>query len=289
MAVMALAACSPGPSGTPSAPGSPAGASPSAPVPAGVYCDQQLVDIATAVVRARNLQGQVFDTRSLRETARYAGRPASTSVTTPEQCAAFRLHEETETAERRTDGAVNFAEGRLPLAAQESQTTTIVFTIRSAPHDTLAAADFNHTEALAAQCSHFERSYTYSLAGGGTISPTYEARLVTVPPVGQQAYAITQKAKGLGPMDIGTAGLHVLAGTVSIDMALSVWPVTSETTARAVDAMAGFARDLIEEAGKNPPGDARTPAGLWGPGPQQGPSAADEAVPAGTVAEHGGQ
>lgn len=245
---------------------SPAGASPVAPVPAEVYGDQQLVDIATTVVRSRNLQGQVVDTRTVRETAKYAGGPASTSVTTPDQCAAFRLHEETETAERRADAGVNFAEGRLPLAAQESQTTTIVFAVRSAPHDTLAAADFNNTDALATQCAHFERSYTYSVAGGGAMSSTYEAQLVAVPPVGQQAYAITQKAKGLGPLDIGATGLHVLAGTVSIDMTLSVWPMNAETTARAVDSMAGLARDLIDEAVKNPPSAPKlNPAGARSP------------------------
>lgn len=267
MALAVLTACSGGPSGTPSsAPGPPAGASPAAPVPGEIYDDQQLVDIATTVVRSRNLQGQVIDTRTVRETAKYAAGPASTSVTTPDQCAAFRLHEETETAERRTDVGVNFAEGHLPLTAQESQTTTITFVIRSAPHDTLRAADFNNTDVLAAQCDHFERSYSYSVAGGGAMSSTYEAQLVTVPPVGQQAYAVTQKAKGLGPMDIGTAGLHVLAGTVSIDMALSVWPVNSETTARAVDSMAGLARDLIDEAVKNPPSAPKPdPAGARSP------------------------
>lgn len=268
--LLALAACSPAPSGTPpsSASGSPSSgsASPAAAAPGEVYTDQQLVDLATTVVRSRNLQGLVIDTRTLRETAKYVTVPVSTGVTTPDQCAAFRLHEETETAGRRTEADVSFAEGRMPLAAQSSQTTTIAFVIRSAPHDKLAAADFNKTDDLAAQCARFERSYTYSVAGGGAMSSTYEVQLLTAPPVGQQAYATAQKAKGLGPKDIGTAGMQVLAGTVSIDMALTVWPVNSETTARAVDSMAGFARELIDEAVKNPPGASKPdPAGARSP------------------------
>ncbi|WP_157356933.1 hypothetical protein [Arthrobacter sp. U41] len=261
-ALMALAACSPAPGGTsPSSSSAPPGAA----APGEVYGDQQLVELATTVVRSRNLRGLVDDTRNLRETAKVATPSASTGVTRPEQCAAFRLHEETETAIRRTAPDVSFAEGRMPLTGQSSQTTTILFVIRSAPHDKLAAADFNKTDALAAECAHFERSYTYSMAGG-TMSATYEAQLLTAPPVGQQAYATTQKAKGLGPKDIGTAGLQVLAGTVSIDMALTVWPVNSETTARAVDSMAGFARDLIDEAVKNPPGAPQpNPAGARSP------------------------
>lgn len=193
--------------------------------------------------------------------------PSSTSTTTPAQRSAFRLFEEGEAAVPGTGLGVSFAEGRLPLAAQPTQATTILFVIRSAPPEKLAA-DFNKTDALAAQCAQFERSYTTSMPDAGAAPPptTYEATLVPAPPVGQQAYATTQKAKGLGPMDMGTAGLQVLAGTVSIDMALTVWPVNAETTARAVDSMAGFARDLIDEAVKNPPGAPQpNPAGARSP------------------------
>lgn len=270
MALLVLAACSPGPAPTP--PATSSGAStraappPAGPVPGEVYDDQQLVDIARAVVRSRNLQAVVIDTRTLRESAKYVPAPAGTSVTTPARCAAFRLREEPETARRRSDPSVSFAEGRLPLAAQESDTTTIAFTIRSARHDKLAGVDFNKTADLAAECARFERSYTFPVAGGGEMSSTYEVRLLATPPVGDQAYATTHKVKGLGPKDIGAAGLQVLAGTVSIDMALAVWPVDSETTARAVDSMAAFARELLDEAVKNPPSALKpAPAGARSP------------------------
>lgn len=252
-----------------SRPGStaPASASPAASTPDEVYGDQQLADIATTVVRSRNFQGLVTDARTLRETAKYVSAPASTSVTTPDRCSVFRLYEESETAKRRTDADVNFTEGQLPLAGQPSPTATINFVIRSAPKDKLAAADFNNTEVLASECASFERSVRYSIAGGGAMTSTYEAQLLTAPPVGQQSYATTQKATGLGLMDMGTAGLQVLAGTVSVDMALTVWPMNAETTARAVDSMAGFARDLIAEAVKNPPGaPPSNPAGTRSPG-----------------------
>lgn len=269
---MVLAGCTPAPGGPPasSAPGSaaPGAASPPAAVPGEVYSDQQLVDLATTVVRSRNVQGLVIDTRTLRDMATRLPGPSSTSTTAPDQCAAFRLFEEMEAAGRRTDAGVNFAEGRMPLSEQPSQATTIIFVIRSAPHDTLAAADFNQTDALAAQCAQFERSYTTSMSDAGPTPPpsTYEARVLAAPPVGEQAYATTQKARGLGPMDMGTAGLQVLAGTVSIDLALTVWPVNAETTARAVDSMAGFARQLIDEAVKNPPSaPPPNPAGARSP------------------------
>jgi hypothetical protein len=249
--------------------------------PEEVYSDQQLMDVATTVVQSRNLQGMVIDTRTLRSTAAATHGSASNSVTTPEHCGAFRLPSTAETDPRRTDPGISFAAGTLPLGPVQSQTSTMVFTVRSAPHEKLAAADFTGTDDLTSECTEFERAFTVSAAGGDPAGMTtiYAVQLMPPPSVGQEAYGTVQEAKGLGGADIGTAGMQVLAGTVSIELALTLWPVNPETTGHAMDSMAAFARELIDEAAKNPPSSpqpipagARTPdeltqllAGVTGP------------------------
>jgi hypothetical protein len=238
------------------------------------------VDIATTVVRSRNLKAMVIDTRSLRSTAGVAPGAVAPSATIPDRCPPFRVPGGGETGAWMTDTGVSFAQGRLPLGPTESPQSTVVFTVKSAADGKLAA-DFNGTDDLASQCAEFERSSTMPVPGGpaGGLTTTYLVQLVTPPPVGQKAYATVQKAKGLGTADMGTAGMQVLAGTVSIDLALALWPVNAETTGRALDSMAAFARELIDQAVKNPPSSpqpnpagARTPdelarllAGVTGP------------------------
>ncbi|WP_144406462.1 hypothetical protein [Arthrobacter sp. SPG23] len=284
---LVLAGCSPAPGGpTPGSesssgiPASPSASSTASAQPEEAYGDQQLVDIATSVVQSRNLQGVVIDTRTLRSTAEMMQGPTSTSVTTPEQCAAFRLPGSGESDPRRTDTEIAFAAGTLPLGPEQSPTSTITFTVRSAPHEKLVAADFNGVDEPTPECTGFERAITVPAPGGGApYTTTYTVQLVDPPSVGQKAYGTVQKAKGLGAADIGMAGMQVLAGTLSIDMALTLWPVNPEVTGRAMDSMAAFARDLIDEAVKNPPSSpqpnpagARTPeeltqllAGVQGP------------------------
>lgn len=87
--------------------------------------------------------------------------------------------------------------------------------------------------------------------------------------MGEKSYATTQKAKGVGAQDMGIGVMQVLAGTIAIDLSTTLWPVNSDTTARAMDAMAGFARDLIAQSimseGPQPtPPGARTPRELEG-------------------------
>ncbi|TNB70005.1 hypothetical protein FHJ30_17000 [Arthrobacter sp. BB-1] len=202
------------------------------------------MDIAKSVVESRNLQGMVIDSRSLRSTAEGFPGPVNTSTTTPESCSA------------------------VPLDAGQSPTSTIAFVMRSAANDKLAAADFNGTDGLMSTCARFERAFTLQVPGGGAggMTTTFEVQLSPAPPVGQKAYATVQKAKGLGAADMGAAGMQVLAGTISIELALSLWPVNQETTARALDSMAGLARELIDQAVKNPPSSPRPiPTGARSP------------------------
>lgn len=266
-AALALVACAPtpdSPAATPAPSGPPASAAPNA-LPGEIYSDQQLVDIARAVVDSRNLKGMVIDTRALRSTAGGFAGPAVTSTTTPEICSAFSLPAVAEGDIRWPEQDVNFAQGRVPLDGEQSPMSTVTFVLRSAAPDQLAATDFDRTVDLMPECAAFERAYTSPMAGGG-MTTTYEVQLATTPTVGKQAYATVQKAKGLGASDMGTAGMQVLAGTVSIELALSLWPVTQEGTERATDSMAGLARELIDQAVKNPPSSPRPlPAGARSP------------------------
>lgn len=267
VALLALAGCSAAPTdGLTTSPPS-VSASPASTMPSVVYTDQQLADIATTVVQSRSIQGQVRDPASLRGNMALQGTTV-TSTTTPAECSPFRLHEDTDTQLRYLDTSASITAGQMPVAAAPgSQTIVIAFTIRSASGDRLAKADFDYTAPLLSACAQFERTYTDNRAGQSVPGPPYTAQLVTAPPVGEKSYATTQKAKGLGAQDMGTGGMQVLAGTIAIDLSTTLWPVNSDTTAPAMDAMAGFARDLIAQSLKSegpqpiPPG-ARTPAEL---------------------------
>lgn len=269
MTLLALAACSPTPDATSSP--SPQGQTTSAPpnaVPAETYDDQQLVDIAKTVVQARSLQGMVMDTRSLRSTSDAYQGPAITSTSMPEACSAFRLPAVAEGDVRQPDKDVGYAQGTVPLDAKQSPLTTIAFVLRSASNDRLAAAGFNGTDDLMTECAEFERAIAVQFAGGapGGMTTTYAVQLTGTAPVGQKAYATVQKAKGLGTADMGAAGMQVLAGTLAIEMALTLWPVSQESADQAKESMTALARELIDQAVKNPPSSPRpVPAGARSP------------------------
>jgi hypothetical protein len=264
VALLALTGCSTAPTSSPTTSPPSVSASPATAMPSVVYTDQQLADIATAVVQSRSIQGLVRDPASLRGNLALQGTTV-TSATTPAECSPFRLHEDTVTQLRYLDTSASITAGQMPVAAQGSQAMTITFTIRSASGDRLAKADFDYTDPLLSKCEEFERRYTDSRAGQSIPGPAYTAQLVTAPLVGEKSYATTQKAKGLGAQDMGTGGMQVLAGTITIDMSTTLWPVNSDTTARAMDAMASFARDLIAQSLKSE-GPQPTPPGARAPG-----------------------
>lgn len=247
MSLLALAGCSPAPTSSPTI-SSPSGSHPAtAAMPTLVYADQQLAEIATSVVQSRSIQGMVRDPQSLRGNMALRGTTVS-SATAPAECTPFRLHEDTESQLRYLDTSANIAAGQMPVTSPATQTVTIAFVIRSAPRDSLVKSDFDYTDSVLSRCSRFERRYTISQAAQSLPGTTYTAELVPAPAVGEKSYATTQKAKGLGAQDMGTGGMQVLAGTIAIDMSATLWPVTPDTTARAMDAMAGFARDILAQA-----------------------------------------
>lgn len=238
-------------------------------LPASVLTDAQLEALARAVVQSRDPRGNVRDARSLRGNLAYQGVTVD-AVTTPSECSPFRLLGPMAQELRSMDTSASISAGIMPLAPEQSATTVIAFMIRSASPDVLAGADFSYTDDLVGKCSIFERTFAVTRGPGMSVEKsTYSAQLVSAPHVGEKSYATTQKAKGLGSADMGTAAMQVLAGTVSIDMSVALWPVSQESTARATEAMAGFARDVLAQAAAGagqegvPPG-ARPPAELEG-------------------------
>jgi hypothetical protein len=130
-----------------------------------------------------------------------------------------------------------------------------MITLRSAGKDAIAKADFDYTDDLAARCGQFDLAATES----GRTS-TYAVQLLAAPPIGEKQHAVTQTTKPKGPGDYGSAGLRVLAGTLSITLSLAVAELNSEADAQpALDSMAGLAKELIDQATKNPPTVAPPP------------------------------
>ncbi|MFF1386126.1 hypothetical protein ACFVWT_21465 [Arthrobacter sp. NPDC058288] len=134
-----------------------------------------------------------------------------------------------------------------------------MFTLRSAEKDAIAKADFGYTDDLASRCSQFDVATTES---GQTSTYTLQllaAPLVSEGPVGEREYGLRQ-TKPMGPGGVGTVGLRVLAGTLSIHLDLSVAALDSESAAKpALDSMAGLAKELIDQAVKKPPTGAPVP------------------------------
>jgi hypothetical protein len=238
-------------------------------VPADVLSDAQLEALARAVVQSRDPRGAVRDTRSLRGNLAFQGLTVD-EATTPGECSPFRLRSPMAQEARALDTGASLAAGTMPFAPGQSETTVIAFMLRSASPDVLAKAGFDYPDDLPGGCSAFERTFSVSRAAG--MSPetsTVSAQLVPAPHVGEKSYATTQKSKGLGAADRGTAAMQVLSGTVSLDMAVLLWPVSEESTARATEAMAGFARDVVAQAAagagqEGVPSGARSPAELEG-------------------------
>lgn len=269
--VLFVSGCAPNPpeASTTSGPaGTAAGPGPSTPAPTAVppgppskvFTDRELTAIGAAMLQQRNQSPSLmFDSQRLR--TGYASRPypVTQSTAQPAECGAFHppvmddaLH----------DLSMNFASGPVPIAGESGPTTTILFTIRSAPKDKLAKADFDYTDDLVSRCARFDISYE---PADGT---PYKTMLLKPPSVGEKAYAVMSPSDS--PMHpLGGVGLRVLAGTISISMSLSVSPLNSEADAQpAVGSMASVAQQLIDQAAQNPPTvsplppNARTPEQL---------------------------
>jgi hypothetical protein len=143
----------------------------------------------------------------------------------------------------------------MPIGAPSGPTTTIQITLRSAAKGAISQADFGYTDDLASRCSQFDLASTES---GRTSTSTLQ--LLKAPSVGEKRYAFMQTSKPKGPGDFGSVGLRVLAGTMSITLSLSVSVLNSESDAKpALDSMAGLAKELIDQAVKNPPTVAPPP------------------------------
>jgi len=261
LAMLAMGGCSSGPSapGGPTTAQSPSSStSPSEDTPDKVYTDQELMAIINAVAQNRQVQGGAMDSQRLRSAVAAGADPLPTLETTPGDCVVFAP---TSPFAVWADKSVHMAQGGIPIAAQSGPTTTITLTIRSAEKDAIAEADFNYTDDLADRCGQFDLAYTEY----GRTS-THAVQLLDAPPAGERRFAWMQNTKPRQPEDFGSAGLQVLAGTLSVSLTLSVAELNSEADARpALDSMAGLAQELIDQAAQYPlsvaaaPPNSRTP------------------------------
>ena len=241
---------------TPLAPSSP-GATASLSKP---FSDAELVAIINGVGQTRNLPfPAAHDSASLRSGAVSGSFPSTKMETTPGDCVAFVPQDP---FARWADKDIGFAEGGMPPAGGESgPTTTIMIILRSAGKDTIAKADFGYADDLVSRCRQFDLAYTEA---GRTSTSAFQ--LLAAPQVGEKQHGFMQVTKPTGHGDIGTVGLRVLDGTLSITLSLGVASLNSESDAKpALEAMAGLAKELIDQAGKGassvaaPPPNSLTP------------------------------
>jgi len=222
--------------------------------------DAELVAIINGVGQTRNLPfPAAHDSASLRSGAVSGSFPSTKMETTPGDCLAFVPQDP---FARWADKDIGFAEGGMPPAGGESgPTTTIMIILRSADKDTIAKADFGYADDLVSRCRQFDLAYTEA---GRTSTSAFQ--LLAAPQVGEKQHGFMQVTKPTSHGDIGTVGLRVLDGTLSITLSLGVASLNSESDAKpALEAMAGLAKELIDQAGKGassvaaPPPNSLTP------------------------------
>ncbi|AOT05333.1 hypothetical protein ASPU41_04090 [Arthrobacter sp. U41] len=247
------AAPSPSSAGTPPA-GTQSAGTPSAGTPSKVYTDQELMAIINAVAQNRQSQGWAQDSQRMRSVAAGGSIPGAETVTTPGDCAVFASQNP---FAKWADKSVSMADGMMPVAGmrESGPTTTIILTLQSAEAPAIAQADFNYTVELAARCSQFDLASTES-----GMTSTYAVQLLSAPDAGEKRFAWLQTTKPQGPGDFGWVGLRVLAGTMSVNLGLSVAAAGSEADVRpALDSMAALAQELIDQAAQHPPSVAAAP------------------------------
>lgn len=214
-------------------------------MPAKPLTDAELRAIINGVGKSRNLPfPAAHDSTRLRSGAAGGSFPSTKTETTPADCVASVPQDP---FARWADKDINFAEGAMPsVGAQSGPTTTVMVVLRSAEKEAITKADFGYTDDLVSRCGQFDLAYTES----GRTS-TYGVQLLTAPPLGERQHAFMQVTKPKGPGDSGSVGLRVLKGTLSITLNLAVANLNSEADAKpALDAMAGLARELIDQAAK---------------------------------------
>lgn len=173
--------------------------------------------------------------------------------TTPGDCLVF-LPQDPFT--RWADKDIGFAEGIMPpVGGQSSPTTTVIIVLRSAEKDVIAKADFGYPDDLVSRCRQFDLAYTEA----GRTS-TYALQLLGAPPAGEKQHGFMQVTKPKGQGDLGSVGLRVLDGTLSVTLSLAVDSLNSESDAQpALEAMTGLARELIDQGRKGAPSMAAPP------------------------------
>ncbi|QDY90948.1 hypothetical protein E7Y32_12580 [Arthrobacter sp. UKPF54-2] len=192
--------------------------------------------------------GRVSRSADLRTRLQGRPAPAQQPAVEPGECGLFRPHS---APTSRADLDMNFAAGVLTLTGTWSREAVAFVLARSAPRDTVVAADFAYTDKQAATCASFRQD--------SPDSPPATVRLLTVPELGERAYALVSSpaASADTPPADGTVSLQVLMGTVSLGLSRQVQANPSdEELQSALAPLLGLARMLVRELAGGAPGAA---------------------------------
>ena len=220
-----------------------------------VFSDEQLMAVLAAVDDgAGNAVMPMKSSGDLRIAFEHIDAFPALPTATPVECGAFQPDMILSRAATLT---MQFAAGALPPSDPSATDTTMIL-LTSAPSSDLVAADFAYTEDQVRACAAF----TLSSPDGSYIR---DARLLTVPAVGDRSYA-TVVTGGLQPDDV-TVGMQVLTGTVSIGLGRMVAAADADATAAILAELARRIVDTVREGAPTVPAappNAFTPEQLAG-------------------------
>lgn len=267
-AVLAVTGCTPG---SPSPPADSGSATAAGTLPAAtaekVLSDEELMTLVDRAINGgQEGTGRVSRSSDLR--ARLQGQPESADkpAVEPGECGVFRPHSSPTSG---PDLAMHFAAGVLTLTGAWSREALAFVFARSAPRSDVLAADFSYTDELAQRCSTFRQT-----AGN---EPTSTVRLLTMPAVGEKAYATvlsTPATAGTSPGG-ATVALQVLQGTLTIGLSRQAATAGSDAELRtALEPLVLLAQKLIEQIASGTAPSAAPPAG-----PPASPQAAEQRTP----------
>lgn len=248
-AALALGGCTPETPSPPPASSAPAASTAASPSSAGVSAspagdavlsDEELMALMDRAINgSQQGAGRVSKSADLR--TRLQERPAPTQgpAVEPGECGVFRPHSAPTSS---ADLDLNFAAGVLTLTGSWSREAVAFVLARSAPRDTVVAADFAYADEQAATCASFRQA--------SPDSPPTNVRLLTVPELGERAYAMVSSpaASADTPPAAGTVSLQVLKGTVSLGLSRQVPANPSDDELQsALAPLLELARKLVRE------------------------------------------
>ncbi|MEQ4517772.1 hypothetical protein ABLI39_00160 [Pseudarthrobacter sp. B907] len=211
--------------------------------------DEELMALVDRAINgSQQGAGRVSKSADLR--TRLQGRPAPAQgpAVEPGECGVFQPHSAPTSS---ADLDMNFAAGVLTLTGAWSREAVAFVLARSAPRDTVVAADFAYADEQAATCASFRQA--------SADSPPTTIRLLTVPELGERAYALVSSpaaAADTAPA-ASTVSLQVLKGTVSLGLSRQVPANPSDDELQsALAPLLGLAQKLVRELAGGAPAAA---------------------------------